>query len=145
MCKDAAGEERRSGGIKQGGEGGGGAGSGGLDTFALASISPLVPSKVKFAAAQQCWHWLRRLVTVGIPCQSAKALLAHVARCRCAIYDRKCVVVINPMGGQSGEGGAGKVLTAWARTCGDALCFSHRSCWKSKLGGETRVTSVSWL
>lgn len=80
-----------------------------VQTLCFDVYPPSVPSKVKFAAAQQCWHWLRRLVTVGIPCQSAKALLAHMARCRCAIYDRKCVIVINHMGG----GGAVKVLTAW--------------------------------
>lgn len=69
----------------------------------VASISPPVPFKVKFAAAQQCWHWLRWLVTVGISCQRAKALLAHMARCRCAIYDRKRVVVINHMGERKRE------------------------------------------
>lgn len=76
--------------------GGGGSGEGGV-------YFPPVPFKVKFAAAQQCWHWLRRLVTVGISCQRAKALLAHMARCMCAIYDRKRVVVINHMGERKSE------------------------------------------
>lgn len=83
-------------GLKTMGVGGRGSGEGGV-------YFPSVPFKVKFAAAQQCWHWLRWLVTVGISCQRAKALLAHMARCRCAIYDRKRVVVINHMGERKRE------------------------------------------
>lgn len=119
----------------------------GLKTMGVGGVYfPSVPFKVKFAATQQCWHWLRWLVTVGISCQRAKALLAHMARCRCAIYDRKRVVVINHMGERKRERGeAGKVITVCgARTCGDALCFFplYHSCEKSKLAGETRDISV---